>query len=47
MAHATLHKDLRISKKSARWVTKLLNKEIENEQIKKCEAFIMIIAALP
>jgi hypothetical protein len=31
--HATLHKDLQLSKKSARWVTKLLYEEMKKEQL--------------
>jgi hypothetical protein len=47
MVHATLHKDLQRWKKSASWVTKLLDKEIKKERIRMCKAFIAIIAVTP
>jgi hypothetical protein len=34
MVHNTLHKDLRLSKKSARWVSKLLYKEMKKERVR-------------
>jgi hypothetical protein len=39
MIHATLNEDLNLSKKSARWVPKLLTEEMKNERVKTCEAF--------
>ncbi len=35
--HATVHKNLNISKKSAMWVSKLFNKE-RNERVRVCES---------
>jgi hypothetical protein len=32
MVHATLHKDLKLSKQPSRWVTQLLDKEMKKEQ---------------
>ncbi len=34
MVHATLLKDLRLSKKSARWVSKLLYEEMKKERVR-------------
>ncbi len=31
MVHATLHKDMKLSKKSARWVSKLMDEEMKKE----------------
>jgi hypothetical protein len=31
MVHATLHKDLQLSKKSVRWMTELRDKEMKKE----------------
>jgi hypothetical protein len=35
MVHSTTHKDLQLSKKSARWVTKLY-KEMKMERVRMC-----------
>jgi hypothetical protein len=32
--HATFHKDLNLSKKSEKWVPKLLNEDIKKEQVR-------------
>ncbi len=45
--HATLRKDLLLSKKLARWVTKLPNKNMKNERVRKCKAFIALITTAP
>jgi hypothetical protein len=42
--HGSLHKDLQLSKKSARWVTKLLEEEMKKERVSTRETFIVIIA---
>jgi hypothetical protein len=31
MVHATLHKNMKLSKKSARWVSKLMDEEMKKE----------------
>jgi hypothetical protein len=41
--HTTLHEDLHLSKKSARWVPKLLNQEMKNERARICEAFLALL----
>jgi hypothetical protein len=46
MVHATLHKDLQLSKKLARWMTILVDKEIKKEQVRTCEASVDIFAAV-
>jgi hypothetical protein len=43
MIHATLNEDLNLSKKSARWVPKLLTEEMKNERVKMCEAFLQMV----
>jgi hypothetical protein len=43
MIHATLNEDLNLSKKSARWVPKLLSEETKNERVKTCEAFLQMV----
>jgi hypothetical protein len=40
----TLYKDLKVSKKSARWAIKLLYKEMKKERMRTCEAIIAMIA---
>jgi hypothetical protein len=42
--HATLYKDLQLSKKSARWVTKMLYEKIKKERLEMCEAVMSMIA---
>jgi hypothetical protein len=42
--HATLHEDLYLSKKSARWVPKPLNQEMKNERVRICEAFMTMVS---
>jgi hypothetical protein len=44
--HTTLHKNLQLSKKSARWPTKLLIEEMKKERVRMCEALVAIIAAV-
>jgi hypothetical protein len=44
--HTTLHKDLQLSKKSARWMIKLLDEEMKKEPVKTCKVFIAIQAAI-
>jgi histone-lysine N-methyltransferase SETMAR len=41
--HATLHDDLHLSKKSARWVPKLLSQEMKNERVRTCGAFMSLL----
>jgi hypothetical protein len=41
--HASLHEDLHLSKKSARWVPKLLNHEMKNDRVRICEAFLALL----
>jgi hypothetical protein len=38
--HGTLHEDLHLSKKSARWVPKFLNQEMKNKRVRIYEAFM-------
>jgi hypothetical protein len=38
------HKDLQLSKKSARWVIKLRNEEMKKARLRMCEAIITTIA---
>jgi hypothetical protein len=47
MVQAILHKDLQLSKKLARWLTKMVYYEIKKEQVRMYEAFVMINAAIP
>jgi hypothetical protein len=43
MVHATLHKDLQLSKKSARLMIELLYcREMKKEEVMMCEALIAI-----
>jgi hypothetical protein len=46
MVHATLHKDLQLSKKSTSWVTKMLDDEIKKERLRMCEAVMAMIAVV-
>jgi hypothetical protein len=46
MVHATLHKELQLSKKSARWVTKMLCEEMKKEQLRTCKEVMLMIACL-
>jgi hypothetical protein len=46
MVHATLQKDIHLSKKSARWVNKMLYEKMKKEQVKICEAVLALIAAM-
>ncbi len=39
-------KDLKLSKKSARWLTKLTDKEMKKEQVRMCEAFVSNFATV-
>jgi hypothetical protein len=41
--HATLHDNLHLSKKSARWVPKLLSQDMKNERVRTCEAFMSLL----
>jgi hypothetical protein len=47
MVHATLHNDLKLCKKSAKWLSKLMDKEMKKERVKTCEAFIALIPTVP
>jgi hypothetical protein len=47
IVHAILHKDLKLSKKSGRWLPKLADKEMKNERVRVCEAFVAMIAVVP
>jgi hypothetical protein len=38
-----LHKDLNLSKKSARWVSKLLNHDMKKEQVRTSEEFLPMV----
>jgi hypothetical protein len=40
--HETLHKDLQLSKKSARWAPKLMDVKIKKGQVRTCKAFVVI-----
>jgi hypothetical protein len=44
MVHATLHKDLQISKKLARWVTNMLYGKMKKERLRTCKAIMGMIA---
>ncbi len=39
---ATLYQDLKLSKKSFRWVTKLLYEEKKKELVRTCKVFVTI-----
>ncbi len=41
--HNTLQKDVNLSKKSARWVPKLLTDDMKMERVRTSEAFLVII----
>ncbi len=41
--HTTLHEDLNLSKKSARWVSRLLNKEMKKECVRTFKAFSAMV----
>ena len=41
--HNTLHKDLNLSKKSARWVPKLLTDEMKMERVRTSKAFLAMV----
>ncbi len=41
--HATLYKDLQLSKQSARWVTKMLYEKMKKERLEMCKAVISMI----
>ncbi len=41
--HHTLKEDLNLSKKSARWVPKLLTEEMKKERVRTKEAFLVMI----
>jgi histone-lysine N-methyltransferase SETMAR len=41
--HAMLHKDLNISKKSARWVPKLLSNDMKKERVRTSEEFLKMV----
>jgi hypothetical protein len=43
MVHATLHKDLQLSKKSARWLIKMIYYAMQKEQVRMIEAFVAIV----
>ncbi len=45
MIRVALHKDLQLSKKSARWVTKRLYEEMKKETVSVHEAIVAMIAA--
>jgi hypothetical protein len=46
MVHATIYKGLKLSKKLARWVPKLMTR-MKKERVMPCEAFDAIIAVFP
>jgi hypothetical protein len=41
--HATLHDDLNLSKKSARWVPKLLSDNMKKERVRTSEEFLKMV----
>jgi hypothetical protein len=41
--HTTLHEDLNLSKKSARWVSRFFNKEMKKECVKTFKAFSAMV----
>jgi hypothetical protein len=41
--HTTLYGELHLSKKSARWVPKLLKQEMKNERVRISEAFLVMV----
>jgi hypothetical protein len=43
MSTKTIHEDLHLSKRSARWVPKLLNQEMKYERVRICEAFMVLL----
>ncbi len=45
MIHGALHKDLKLSQKSTRWVTKMLYEEIKKERVRVCEGIMVMVAA--
>jgi hypothetical protein len=42
-----VHKDLKLSKMSARWISKLTDNEMKKERVRTCEVFVAIIAVVP
>jgi hypothetical protein len=46
MVHATLHKDLKLSKKFARRLPKLTDTEMKEERVKTYKAFKVMIATV-
>jgi hypothetical protein len=42
--HATLNKDFELYKKSARWVTKMLYREMKQDLLRTCEVVMAITA---
>jgi hypothetical protein len=45
MIQATLHNNLKLFKRSARWVPNLPDKEMKKEQVRVREAIVAMIAA--
>jgi hypothetical protein len=45
IVHTTLHKDMALSKKLARWATKVFSEEMKKEGVRTCEVLVLIIAA--
>ncbi len=41
--HATLHDDLSLSKKSARWVPKFLSDDVKKERVRTSEEFLRMV----
>jgi hypothetical protein len=46
MVHATLHKDLRLSRKFAMRVTELLYKEMKKERLRMPEVIVAMITGI-
>jgi hypothetical protein len=46
MVHTTLHKYLKLSKKFARWMTRLLDQKMKKELVRTCEVFRAIITTV-
>jgi hypothetical protein len=40
MIHTTLHEDLKLSKKSARWVP---TEEMKNKRVRTCKTFLVMV----
>ncbi len=45
--HYTLHRDLNLSKKYARWICKLMTHDMKMDRVRTCEAFLVVVRYHP